>query len=170
MAPNEILDDFSNRHKPRLTPFQRIVRLVSFFSWVAFLIGVFFKYESWPWSSALTLPALCILSFLYLFLPIPLFRSRGLNQHLAAHWVGAMMLGFLLGIMVQFESWDSPFAYTLVAGFGSLAGLLGVIFFMVKKSTDRDDKRFWTSMLFRLFILAFLTSGSMLRFIQTNFF
>lgn len=170
MASNEILDDLKKRHKPRLTPFQRTVRLISFFSWVAFLIGVFFKFESWPGASALIVPALTILFILYLILPIPLFRSRGLYQHLVAHWVGAMMLGFILGLLVQFESWDSPMAYSLVAGLGSIIGLLGVVFFMVKKSGDQDDNRFWTSMLVRLFIVALLTSGSVLRFIQYNLF
>lgn len=166
MPQKEILDDFSKRHKPRLTPFERVVRLVSFFSWVTFLIAVFFKFESWPFAPKLILPSFGVLAFLYLFLPIPLFRSRGLKQHLTAHWVGAMMLGFLLSLLVRFESWGSPDAYSLLAGLGSIIGLFGIIFFMIKKSGDRNGDRFWTSMLIRLFIVAFLTSGTIFRYAQ----
>lgn len=169
MPRNEILDDFNDGHKPRLTPFQRWVRIISFISWVAFLSGVFMDTESWPSTvSPLTKTALIVLSALYLFFPIPLFRSKGVTQHLVAHWVGAMMLGFILGFFSRFNMFPKADTYTLIAGFGSLAGFIGLIFFMIKKDMDRDERRFWMSMLIRLAIVIFLTSGAIVRFAKRH--
>jgi len=167
MPQNEILDDFNDGHKPRLTPFQRWVRIISFVAWVAFLSGVFLDTESWPSKiGPLTEIALVVLSVLYLFFPIPLFRSKGITQNLVAHWVGAMMLGFILGFFSRFNMLPKADTFTLVAGFGSLAGFLGLIFFMIKKDMTREERRFWTSMLIRLAIVIFLTSGAIVRFIR----
>lgn len=165
MASNEILDNFPEGHKPRLTPFQRWVRVVSFVAWVAFLTGIFFDLNSWPANfGPVSLIALVVLSVLYIFLPIPLFRSKGMSQHLFAHWVAAMMLGFLLGYFLKYESWPQAHTVSLVSGIGSLVGLTGLFFFLVKNELRGDERRFWLSMLIRLTVIAFLTAGPLVDF------
>lgn len=168
MPQNEILDDFSDGHKPRLTPFQRWVRIISFVAWVTFLAGVFF--DSRIFSNPITGIALIVLTVLYTFLPVPLFRSKGMSQHLVAHWVGMMMLGFVLGFFFRIESWPQSDDITLVAGFGSLIGMFVLLFIMIKKEMNRDERRFWVSMLIRFAIVIVLTSGVTVRFVQRFFF
>lgn len=165
MSSNEILDDFSDRQKPRLTPFQRAVRITSFLTWVAFLAALLFKLESFPGASTVMSIAMIVLAVLYLFLPIPLFRSTGWNQHLAAHWVGAMMLSFFLGLFLKLESLPHGSTMYYVAGFGSIAGLIALLFLLIKKDWNRDERRFWLSMVIRLALVLLLTSGTIIRLI-----
>ncbi len=70
------------------------------------LFGFLLKLESWPGGSELLIIGVSGLVIVYWLLPIPLFGSRGLRQHLAAHATGFVLGIGLMGILFRIESWE----------------------------------------------------------------
>ena len=100
------LEELNQPVKAKLTLFQRVVGIAEIVLSVLTLIGIFLKFHLFPFEAEIIIISLLGLSFLYVFLPIFLFRSKKIGGHILSHIAGLCLFIALMGTLFKIENWE----------------------------------------------------------------
>jgi len=151
------LIDEPERSPQRLPIARRVAIGFEIALWLLTLVGLFLKLESWEGGSEILILTFSILMCCYLALPVLIFGSKGVRQHLGAHAVGiALSLG-LMGWLFRIEAWEGGHEMSIISFPLVALLLLTCIVLWVTRKEQPEKSRFYRNAVFRLLPLtAFL--------------
>lgn len=151
-----ILDDFEDFSTPGPSGLPRPQKTALFIEFVLLIfsgIGMFFKVMSFPFAGELIAFSLIGLSVVYLVLPILLFNSKTVAEHLLAHFFGIYLCLALMIVLAKLMSW--PWGYDMASSglYLSIAIGLVLIALIIANFKNIEKRKFYLLMGLR-FVLA----------------
>lgn len=153
-----ILDDFedsSTRQPTGLQGPRKIALLTEGVLCIFSGIGMFFKVMSFPFAGELIAFSLIGLSVVYLVLPILLFNSKTVAEHLLAHFFGIYLCLALMIVLAILMSW--PWGYDMASSGSYLSIAIGLILIslIIINLKNIEKRKFYLLMGLR-FVLVFI--------------
>ena len=147
------LTDLEQAVKPKRTIFQTIAMIIEIVLGVFLGIGVLFKLQSFPYASEFLILSMTSLAGLYMAIPIPLFRSSKIWEHILAYISGFALAIALIGALFKIESWPYASEMLIVALFTLVPLLIGLALLIVVNFNDTEKRAFYLRIGLRCLIL-----------------
>jgi hypothetical protein len=146
------LEELNQPIKTKMTLFQKIVQtleivLLAPFFGSRFFIGSSFDFD---YRSEIIITSFIFLSFVYVFLPIFLFRSKKIGEHFAAHFAGFLLFLSVIGFLFRIESW--PYGRE-VETIPLLLFPIMVVSLMIINAKDKDKINFYLRIALRFVVI-----------------
>lgn len=123
-----ILEDFEDFSTPGPSGLPRPQKTALFIEFVLLIfsgIGMFFKVISFPVAGELITFSMIGLSVVYLVLPILLFNSKTVAEHLFAHFFGIYLCLAFISVLVKLMSWS--WGYDMASSGSYLSISIGLV-------------------------------------------
>jgi hypothetical protein len=150
------LTELTPTPKSKLFIFQKIALGIEISLAIIALIGIFFKTQSWAYASEIITLSFMGLSFIYVLLPILIFRSKEAWGHVLVHVTGLFLFITIISALFRVQSW--PYAHEMqIIGRLSIAPIF-VLLLLLSAINFQNKERFnlYLNLGLRLIIVSIL--------------
>jgi hypothetical protein len=144
------LEELNQPTKTKMTLFQKIVQTAEIGLLILACISFFFRASSFDYQAEFMMISFLGLSFLYIFLPVFLFRSKKIGEHFAAHFAGFLLFLSIIGFLFRIESW--PYGRQ-VQTIPLLLFPIMVVSLMIINAKDKDKINFYLRVTLRFVVI-----------------